>query len=336
MLARQPRWNGSRSENAPLQLKTKETPLTKTFTFAAAALLALPMYAQFTVDGGRTERKVQEPITIEGVEWQSREAFGNADKRCGTKHPDDMLAAAIESEIEESTRYSALAYAPGSITIPVYFHVITSSTGAGNVTSTQINNQIKVLNDSFSGATGGVNTPFRFQLMQTDTTANDTWYTAGNGTTAEAQMKAALRKGGKNALNFYTNNPGGGLLGWATFPWNYNSNPSDDGVVCLYSSLPGGSAVPYNLGDTGTHEVGHWLGLYHTFQGGCAKSGDYVDDTPAERSATYGCPSGQDSCRSAGLDPVTNFMDYTDDSCMFQFTAGQSARADNAWATYRF
>jgi hypothetical protein len=213
----------------------------------------------------------------------------------------------------------------------VYVHVIHSSSGQGGVTNGQITQQINVLNGAFGG------TGFQFDLVSTDHTFNDAWFTVGPGTTAERDMKTALHQGTADDLNFYIAHIGGGLLGWATFPSSYDSAPWKDGVVVLDDSLPGGSAVPYNLGDTGSHEVGHWAGLYHTFQGGCSKQGDTVSDTPAEKSPAFGCPKGRDTCvADAGLDPITNFMDYTDDACMFLFSSGQTSRMQTSWMAYRY
>jgi hypothetical protein len=249
--------------------------------------------------------------------------------KCGTREPGAL-------ELDEATSNSTItpwATAAVDVTIPVAMHVINNGAGIanGDVPDTQIASQIDVLNASYAGS------GFQFALVSTDRTTNAAWYTMTPGTTAEKDAKAALRVGGVGTLNLYTANIGAGLLGWSTFPQDYAKHPSMDGVVLLFSSLPGGTATPYDLGATATHEVGHWMGLYHTFQGGCKGKGDLVSDTPAEAAATYGCPSpNPDTCpKDPGLDPIHNYMDYTDDACMDSFTLGQQARMNSSWSTYR-
>jgi hypothetical protein len=283
------------------------------------------------------------PFQLNGHAWISQQAFVNSGSRCGTREVDAIEAEQINRSLQiflqqrraEAERFGgSVERTPGSVIVPVHVHVITDG-ASGDISDATVQAQIDVLNASYSGQTDGAATPFLFALMSIDRTVNSSWFAMTPGSVAEQQAKAALRQGGRDALNLYTANPSGGLLGWATFPWDYAANPDNDGVVVLYSSVPGGSAVPYNEGDTATHEVGHWLGLYHTFQGGCSLRNDRVMDTPAERSAAYGCPVGRDSCARTGLDPITNFMDYTDDSCMVQFTAGQGTRADNVHLYFR-
>ncbi|MCF7902883.1 MAG: T9SS type A sorting domain-containing protein [Candidatus Marinimicrobia bacterium] len=123
-------------------------------------------------------------------------------------------------------------------------------------------------------------------------------------------------------------------LGFARFPWEFDESSKMHGVVCDYESLPGGSIQNYNEGKTGVHEIGHCLGLWHTFQNGCSQPGDEVDDTPFEASPASGCPQNRDSCPSAGMDPVHNFMDYSNDPCMYEFSNGQSDRIDEMISQY--
>jgi len=257
--------------------------------------------------------------------------------RCQTVSPEKVDRTRINDNLTtflraKKARGQATLRETGTVEIPVWFHVINKgkTLAKGNVPDSQITDQIAVLNSAYAA------TPFRFTLAGVDRTTNKAWFKMKPGSAAEAEAKTALRKGGPETLNLYSAAPNGGLLGWATFPSSYKNKPTADGVVVLFSSVPGGTASPYNEGDTGTHEVGHWLGLYHTFQGGCTAPGDGVADTAFEASPAFGCPVGRDSCATqAGLDPIANFMDYTDDSCMNEFTAEQIARMDQMHQQYR-
>jgi hypothetical protein len=304
-------------------------------TFVSAALMMFATACQVgdaTVATGPDDDSEDTAKEVAGV--QSPGSSADYKRGCGVVEPsmarkieiEDQVAAMIKSQ--PNNQLAALT----PTVIGVYVHVITNGT-AGNLTTTQINSQISVLNAAYA------NTGVSFAVTAIDRTNNASWYTVTPGTAAESAMKNTLRKGTAKDLNLYTANIGGGLLGWATFPSDYASNPKMDGVVVLNGSLPNGAAAPYNEGDTATHEIGHWLGLYHTFQGGCkntATSGDLVIDTPAERSPAFGCPVGRDSCTTkAGTDPISNFMDYVDDSCMFEFSPGQVTRFGAQWTTFR-
>jgi hypothetical protein len=256
----------------------------------------------------------------------------------GAKDPLTQRMRDQSSGRAESSSSANAATTAAATAIPTYVHIITSgSTGA--VSDAQVAAQMTQLNKGFGGTegAGGANTGMQFALATNgiDRTNSKAWYTIRQGSRNERNMKTSLRRGGAESLNIYIGNLANSLLGWATFPSDYTSDPKMDGVVILNTSLPGGSATNYNQGDTATHEVGHWVGLYHTFQGGCAAPGDYVDDTAAEASAAGGCPTGRNTCAAAGNDPITNYMDYTYDACMYQFTGGQAARAKSAVGTYR-
>lgn len=222
--------------------------------------------------------------------------------------------------------------AAGKISVPVYFHVLHDGS-TGDVPTSVVKRQISVLNASYGGRYGGANTRVTFHLKAISRSDKAAWFNEPER--YEGTYKPKLRKGGKGTLNLYSARIGGDLLGWSTFPWKYKSEPKMDGVTIHYGSMPGGPIDNFNRGFSATHEVGHWLGLYHTFQDGCGGKGDRVSDTPAERDPTNGCPSGKDTCPAPGDDPVHNFMDYSYDTCMTSFTAGQGARMHKVWTAYR-
>ena len=268
-------------------------------------------------------------------------AAANARVRKGSKQAEPKMFKGTGEQY--ATLDNAATLAAGSVTVPTYFHVVLPAAEANNGTAaedrlrTLVSAQMDVLNNSYAGGSltqGSASSPFSFAFQGVDFSYNDAWYGVVPGP-VEKEMKAATRIGGKDALNVWTANIGDDLLGWATFPTKRLS--SDDGVVILDESMPGGTTGIYSEGDTLTHEVGHWLALYHTFQGGCNGQGDQVSDTPAESGPQFNCPpDSTDTCtRAPGNDPIHNFMDYTQDSCMYQFTAGQVARMSDAWNEYR-
>lgn len=203
----------------------------------------------------------------------------------------------------------------------------------------------------------------RYRLQGVTRHVNDGW--ARNED--EVAMKTALRKGSYRTLNVYFQtdlqaSPGdtgradhrgalassdlsSSVLGFCTLPdpsVNATSPRADyikDGCNVLAKTMPGGSLDLYNRGGTAIHEIGHWNGLLHTFQGESCSSdnpGDYIADTPQQSTPTDGCPARKDSCPdSPGLDPVHDFMDYSSDVCYESFTPGQTQRMRNMWTSMR-
>jgi hypothetical protein len=258
-------------------------------------------------------------------------ARGIADSRGVVREkPLDQVAKALPA------RAQGKAPAGFSVTVPVYFHVITDG-ALGNLSNSAIRAQMRVLNVTYGGGEGGDKTGFTFDLAGVTRTDNAKWF-AMRGGGVENEMKKALKQGGDESLNVYTNTANV-YLGWAYYPSITDTNQAHlDGIVLDWETLPGVSdryAGAYDLGETLTHEAGHWLNLAHTFDGGCKEPGDFVDDTPAMSTPTSGCPVGKDTCPAPGLDPIHNYMDYSFDSCYTEFTPGQTQRMRDAWLFYR-
>jgi hypothetical protein len=241
-------------------------------------------------------------------------------------------------------------------TIPVFVHVITAGE-EGNVSDAAILNQLSVLNLAYAGFYGGADTGFRFTLRKIDRTDNARWFYADPESAEEAEMKRALKRGKPDQLDLYLTNAGaeGIYLGWAYFPDIVaEAEGYLDGVIVWWGTLPGGpTGSVYSLGQTATHEIGHWLALWHTFDNTtgafgdpeqdpntwppvlCSGPGDEIDDTPMQLVPTGGCPEGKDSCTQPGLDPIHNYMDYSFDSCYSEFSRGQAERMQSQYLFWR-
>jgi len=183
--------------------------------------------------------------------------------RCGTAEPTSEIGAATAKMVQSWKAKKIKDGWKGELLakdVNVYFHIIKNSLGTGFMSQTDVTNSLEVLNNSFQD--------FNFIQAGVTVTINDKWFSAGAESASAFEMFQNLRRGDQKDLNVYYHKPGGGLLGYATVPWEYADYGTQDGVVIDYESIPGGSLLSYNEGDTLVHEVGHWLGLLHTFQVG--------------------------------------------------------------------
>ena len=229
----------------------------------------------------------------------------------------------------------------GVIEIPIVYNVIYKTT-AQNVSQAMLDAQTAVLNADFNATNADLNkVPTLFQssignvgIRFVQQAVNRKKTTKTSWSTNDAVKKTT--QGGLNPtnpaeyLNIWICNLGNGILGYAQFP---GGSSATDGVVLLYSSLPGGSAAPYNKGRTATHEVGHYLNLRHIW-GDATCGSDLVNDTPTHNTANYGCPTypHYSTCSGNPVEMTMNYMDYTDDACMYMFTNGQKSRVLSVFA----
>ncbi len=232
----------------------------------------------------------------------------------------------------------------GIIEIPVVFNVL-YRTAAQNVSLAQLQSQIDVLNEDYAATNADYNLTNTYQSVKSGDigirfvldqvvrkqTNKTSW------STNDAMKKS--NQGGINPtspttkLNIWVCNMGGGILGYAQFP---GGNAATDGVVLDDNATgrTGTASAPFNKGRTATHEVGHWLNLRHIW-GDATCGNDQVGDTPLHNTANYGCPAAghKSTCTGTPVEMTMNYMDYSDDACMYMFSVGQKSRMQATFAS---
>ena len=267
---------------------------------------------------------------INNREFSNKKELINWGRGCATKIPTTIDILRVD---EELTANRAKAKKYRKLTVNVKFIHITYG-ALGQITMRQRKKQIDLLNQFFKGA----NLVFSYNESEVKFVDNNSWYYMGHGSREEREAKLQLGYDSSKYLNFYTGGLQKGLLGWATFPYQLSGDPNMDGVVVLDESLPYGSEIPYNLGMTAVHEVGHWLGLYHTFQGGCNGIGDHVNDTISHSKPNTGKPikgKRHNACLKNEQAPIHNIMNYVDDDWMTDITSLQEKRIIDQVLMYR-
>lgn len=236
----------------------------------------------------------------------------------------------------------------GVMEIPVHVNVL-YRTSAENVSNAQIQSQIDVLNEDFGAYNADYNTPTNFQSVRSgDINIRFVWNST-SGVSRKSTKKSSWRtnddmkktsKGGINptspttTLNIWVCNLANNILGYAQFP---GGSSATDGIVIDNNCFGRGNYSlfsAFNKGRTATHEVGHWLNLRHIW-GDATCGNDFVSDTPQHNTSNGGCPAQPhfSTCSGSPQEMTMNYMDYTNDACMYMFTAGQAARMQATYAT---
>ncbi|MEM9293791.1 MAG: zinc metalloprotease [Acidobacteriota bacterium] len=331
---------------------------------AALMLLALPAVAQHTHQHQHEHQhdaadSVQ-PYIVNGQVFDSLEAYVQSDyfrdhgMRCQAPQPSQQLVDPVfgsdPSDCSAGSTNPDAVYDPGlTYQVPVVVHILRASNGTtGEVPDDRIYSQIDILNEDFQAIAGsngapGTYTGVHFVLADEDAggafsdgitrSDNTTWYNDGGS------YWNTLSWDTNRYMNLYVNQASGALGYVPGFPQNGIAGTAADRVVVLTETFGRNAPLsPFNLGRTGTHEVGHYFGLYHTFQSGCGTAacnatGDLICDTNAESNPYFGCAAPSNSCGS--VDPIDNYMDYSDDACMNKFTEEQMRRMRCTMQNYR-